>query len=96
MDYIGRAGLQTLSGIIQLLSQAEETARQTEAEQREKEVCLNEEERREKRARIGNRGEHAAEREREREAPLAICRSDKSNQLTHLPTCSTWASTNDP
>lgn len=36
---IGRAGLQPPSGIIQLLSRVEETARQTVAEQREKEVC---------------------------------------------------------
>jgi len=60
---------------------------------------LNKEDRRKKRARIGNEGKRAAEKKEEkkkqREKPpsLAIRRSDKSNQLTHLPTCSTC---NDP
>lgn len=89
---IGRAGLPPLGGIIQLLSRAEEknseTDRSKRIERREKEVSPRV---RKKRAGIGN------EEKRERAAilflflptPLAIRRSDKSNQLTHLPTCST-------
>jgi len=42
-------------------------------------------------ARIGNE----EEKQRRKQHPLAIRRSNKSNQLTHLPTRSTRASTND-